>query len=90
MLDKRQHLRSADGQPSPRETINSDLVVEWLQPRVRMIRQELFGTHDLLFSTYEAAVEWLVRLGNEQWHRWQQRHQQKEEEWQKKLVGVEA
>ena len=80
MLDERHRSRSADGQPSPGETINSDLIVEWLQPRVRTIRQELFGTPDPPFSTYEAAVEWLVRLGNEQWHRWQQRHQQKEEE----------
>jgi hypothetical protein len=81
---ERDHLRSSDAQPSPVETISSDVVVEWLQPRIGEIRQELFGNPDPPFSTYEAAVEWLVRLGTEQWHRWQQRHQQKEEEWRKK------
>jgi hypothetical protein len=76
--------RPRHGSPPVGELITSDLIVEWLQPRIGEIRQALFSDSAPPFSTYEAAVDWLVRLGTDQWHRWQQRYKQKEEEWRKK------
>jgi hypothetical protein len=76
--------RSSEIRRAPGETISNDLLVERLQPRVREIREELFGNPDPPFSTYEAAIEWVVQLGTDQWQRWQQRHKVKEEAWRKK------
>jgi hypothetical protein len=62
----------------------SDVVVEQLTPHIEQIRQELFGNHAPPFPTYEAAVEWLVGQGNEQWQRWQERNEQKQQEFRRK------
>jgi hypothetical protein len=62
----------------------SDVVIEQLTPHIEQIRQELFGSHAPPFPTYEAAVEWLVREGNEQWRRDQARNEQKQREFRQK------
>ena len=66
------------------ELITSDVVVEWLTPHVEQLREELFGSPAQPFPTYEAAVEWLVRQGNAQWRRWQERNEQKQRECRQK------
>lgn len=57
--------------PSPGELITSDLLVQKIRPYAARLRQELFGSPEPPFASYEAAVEWLVRTGREQRDRWQ-------------------
>jgi hypothetical protein len=70
--------------PPVGELMASDVVVERLTPHIQQIRQDLFGRPTVPFPTYEAAVEWLVCLGNEQWKRWQDQNEQKQREFRQK------
>jgi hypothetical protein len=69
---------TASGSPPVGELMASDVVVEWLTPHIQQVRQDLFGRPTVPFPTYEAAVEWLVCLGNKQWKRWQDQNEQKQ------------
>jgi len=79
----RQRL-AANGANAVGEVMASDLAVEAITPRIEQIREELFGSTSPPFMTYDAAVEWLVRLGNEQRRRWQERHEQKQREYRER------
>jgi hypothetical protein len=57
--------------PTPGELITSDLLVQKIRPYVERLRQELFGSPEPPFASYEAAVEWLVRTGREEREHWQ-------------------
>jgi len=65
-----------ESSPSPWAVMNRDLTIQRIGPRVRQVRREMFEREDPPFRRYDAAVRWLVKTGDEQWIKGEERLRQ--------------